>query len=68
VDTLRSVVALWAGQQHQGADARAEEARVVLGLAPCVGDWGGPGTTLRAVTVQALDTIREEIGSLGESR
>ena len=64
VDTLRSVVALRAGQQHQGADTRAEQARVALGLAPFAGDWGGAWDHLRAVTVQALDTIREEVGSL----
>jgi hypothetical protein len=64
VDTLRSVVALRAGQQHQGADTRAEEARVSLGLAAYVGNWEGAWNHLRAVTVQALDTIREEIGSL----
>ncbi len=64
VDTLRSVVALRAGQQHQGADTRAEQAKVVLGLASFAGDWPGAWNHLRAVTVQALDTVREEIGSL----
>lgn len=64
VDTLRSVVALRAGQQHQGADKRAEQARVTLGLAPFTGDWPGAWNHLRLVTVHALDTIREEIGSL----
>ena len=64
VDTLRSIVALRAGQQHQGADARAEQAKVALGLALFVGQWDGAWNHLRAVTVQALDTIREEISSL----
>jgi hypothetical protein len=64
VDTLRSVVALRAGQQHQGADARAEQARVSLGLAAYAGNWEGAWNHLRGVTVQALDTIREEIGGL----
>jgi hypothetical protein len=64
VDTLRQAVALRAGQQHQGADTRAEEARVALGLTAFPGDWEGAWDHLRAVTVQALDTIREEIGSL----
>jgi hypothetical protein len=64
VEALRSVVALRAGQQHQGADTRAEQAKVALGLAPFAGDWGGAWDHLRAVTVQALDTIREELGSL----
>jgi hypothetical protein len=64
VDTLRSVVALRAGQQHQGADTRAEQARVSLGLAAYVGNWEGAWNHLRLVTVQALDTIREEISSL----
>jgi hypothetical protein len=64
VDTLRSIVALRAGQQHQGADTRAEQARVSLGLSAYVGDWEGAWNQLRLVTVQALDTIREEIGSL----
>ncbi len=63
-DILRSVVALRAGQQHQGADARAEQARVALGLAPFGSNWPGAWNHLRSVTVQALDTIREEIGSL----
>lgn len=64
VDSLRSMVALRAGQQHQGADTRAEAARVSLGLSAYVGNWEGAWNHLRAVTVQALDTIREEIGSL----
>ena len=64
VDILRWVVAVRAGQQHQGADTRAEQAKVALGLASYVGDWGGAWDHLRAVTVQALDTIREEISSL----
>jgi hypothetical protein len=64
VDTLRSVVALRAGQQHQGADRRAEQARVALGLAPLTGDWQGSWNRLRLVTIRALDTIREEISSL----
>ena len=41
VDALRSIVALRAGQQHQGADTRAEQARVNLGLAAYVGNWEG---------------------------
>jgi hypothetical protein len=45
VDTLRSVVALRAGQQHQAADTRAEQARVTLGLAPFAGDWPVRGIT-----------------------
>jgi hypothetical protein len=64
VDTLRSVVAVRAGQQHQGADTRAEQARVSLGLAAYTGNWEGAWNHLRLVTVQALDTIRKEIGSL----
>ena len=57
VDTLRSVVALRAGQQHQGADRRAEQARVALGLAPLTGDRQGSWNRLRLVTIRALDTI-----------
>jgi hypothetical protein len=64
VDTLRSVVALRAGQQHQGADTRVEQAKVVLGLAPLAGNWPGTWNQVRLVTVHAPDTIREEIGSL----
>jgi hypothetical protein len=67
VDTLRLVVTLRAGQQHQGADTRAQQAKVALGLASYAGDWGGAWDHLRAVTVQALDTIREEIGSLTDA-
>lgn len=66
VDTLRRVVALRAGQQHQGADTRAEEAKVALGLAAFAANWEGAWEHLRAVTIQALDTIREEIGSLAD--
>jgi hypothetical protein len=66
VDTLRLVVALRAGQQHQGADTRAEQARVALGLAPYAADWAGSWDHLRAVSVQALDIIREEIGSMDD--
>lgn len=64
VDTLRWAVALIVGQQHRGADIRAEQAKVALGLASYEGQWDGAWDHLRAVTVQALDTIREEIGSL----
>jgi hypothetical protein len=64
VDILRWAVALRVGQQHRGADVRAEQAKVALGLASYNGQWDGAWDRLRAVTVQALDTIREEIGSL----
>jgi hypothetical protein len=64
VGTLRSFIALRAGQQHQGADTRAEQARIALGLAPFAGDWPGAWNQLRLVTVGALDIIREEVGSL----
>jgi hypothetical protein len=64
VDTLRWAVALRAGQQHRGADVRAEQAKVALGLTSFDGQWDRAWDHLRAVAVQALDTIREEIGSL----
>jgi hypothetical protein len=64
VDVLRWVVALRAGQQHQGADARAQQAKVALGLTGFEGNWPGAWDQLRAVTVQALTTIREEISTL----
>jgi hypothetical protein len=66
VDVLRWAVALRAGQQHQGADARAQEARVALGLARLEGDWLGAWDHLRTVTVRALATIREEVSTLIE--
>ena len=59
VDTLRAVVALRVGQQHQEPDIRAEQARVSLGLAPYAGDWEGSCNHLKLATVQAVDTIRE---------
>jgi len=64
VDTLRWAVALRVGQQHRSADVRAEQAKVALGLASYDGQWDGAWDHLRAVVVQALDIIREEIGSL----
>lgn len=64
VDTLRWVVAIRVGQQHRGADASAERAKVALGLAPYANNWGAAWDHLRAVTVEALDTVREEIGVL----
>jgi hypothetical protein len=64
VDILRWAVALRVGQQHRGADVGAQRAKVALGLASYDGQWDGAWDRLRAVTVQALDTIREEIGSL----
>jgi hypothetical protein len=64
VDILRWAVALRVGQQHRGADVGAERAKVALGLASYDGQWDGAWDRLRVVTVQALDTVREEIGSL----
>jgi len=66
VDVLRWVVAVRVGQQHQGADARGRQAKVALGLTRFDGDWPGAWDHLRAVTVQALSTIREEIATLIE--
>jgi hypothetical protein len=39
VDTLRRVFDLRAGQQHHGADIRAERAKTALGLAQFGNDW-----------------------------
>jgi hypothetical protein len=66
VDVLRWVVAVRVGQQHHGADARAQQAKVALGLGRFEGDWSGAWDHLRAVTVQALATIREEVSTLIE--
>lgn len=63
VDTLRDVVAVRAGQQHSVV-VRAERARSRLGLNALVGDWAGQWEQIRGVTVQALNTIREEISVL----
>jgi hypothetical protein len=66
VDVLRNVVALRAGQQHHGADIRAERARAALGLTRFGSDWAGSWDQLRSVTVEALATIREELTRLIE--
>lgn len=63
VDTLRDVIAIRAGQQHS-AVVRAERARSSLGLSAFGGDWAGQWEQVRGVTVQALNTIREEISAL----
>lgn len=64
VDTLRRIFELRAGQQHHGADTRAERARTALGLAQFGADWAGAWDHLRATVVQALTIIREEISPL----
>jgi len=64
VDTLRWVFAVRAGQQHHGADADAERAKTALGLTQYGSDWAAAWDHLRAVVVQALTTIREEISPL----
>jgi hypothetical protein len=64
VDVLRNVVALRAGQQHHGADIRAEKARSALGMTRFGSDWAGAWDQLRFVTVEALASIREELTSL----
>ena len=64
VDTLRQIFALRAGQQHHGADVRAQRARTALGLAQFGTDWAGAWDHLRATVVQALTIIREEISPL----
>jgi len=64
VDTLRRVFDLRAGQQHHGADTRAERARTALGLTRFGNDWAGAWDHLRAMVVQALTIIREEISPL----
>lgn len=67
VDILRWVVALRVGQQHQGADARAQHAKVALGLTRFGDDWRLAWDHLRALIVDALATIREEIATLIKS-
>jgi hypothetical protein len=64
VDTLRRVFDLRAGQQHHGADTRAERARTALGLARFGTDWASAWDHLRATVVQAFMIIREEISPL----
>jgi hypothetical protein len=64
VDRLRLVFDLRAGQQHHGADTRAERAKTALGLAQFSSDWAAAWDHLRALVVQSLDTIREEISPL----
>lgn len=64
VDTLRLTFDLRAGQQHQGADSRAERAKTTLGLSQLGSDWAAAWDHLRATVVQALSIIREEISSL----
>ena len=64
VDRLRWIFELRAGQQHHGADTRAERARTALGLAQFGADWAGAWDHMRATVVQALTIIREEISSL----
>jgi hypothetical protein len=66
VDTLRSIFDLRAGQQHRGADIRAERARTILGLVQFGSDWTAAWDHLRATVIQALATIREEIGPLAD--
>ena len=66
VDTLRLIFDIRAGQQHHGADARAERAKTALGLQQFGSDWDAAWNHLRAVAVQALDTIREEISPLAD--
>ena len=64
-DVPRSVVALRAGQQHSGTSATkgAGKARNTLGLSQFGDDWAAAWDHVRAVTAQALTTIREEISS-----
>lgn len=64
VDILRLIFDLRAGQQHHGADTRAERAKNALGLARLGGNWAAAWDQLRAIVVQALSTIREEISPL----
>lgn len=64
VDVLRHIVAVRVGQQHRGADQRAQQARSALGLTAYASDWTAEWEHLRVVTVQALTTIREEITEL----
>jgi hypothetical protein len=65
VDVLRHVVALRVGQQHSGTSAAkgARKAVDALGLASVNGDWAASWDRVRAVTTEALTTIREEISS-----
>ncbi len=64
VDTLRRIFDLRAGQQHHAADTRAEPAKTALGLTQFGSDWAAAWDHLRALVVQALTTIREEISPL----
>jgi hypothetical protein len=64
VDTLRWAFALRAGQQHHGADTRAERAGTALGLTQFGSDWAAAWDHLRAAVIQALTAIREEISPL----
>ena len=65
-DTLRLIFDIRAGQQHHGADTRAERAKTALGLPQFGSDWDAAWNHPRAVAVQALDTIREEISPLAD--
>ena len=64
VSTLQSVANLRNSQQHQGSAARYDSDRAALGLERFGSDWPGAWEHLRAVTVDALTRLREEISVL----
>lgn len=64
VDDLRAVVALRVWRQHPGTDKAAQQAAQRLGVALPSDDWNGTWHQLRARSVEALSTIREEIETI----
>jgi len=64
VSTLQSVAGLRNSQQHQGSAARYDSDRSALGLERFGSDWPGAWEHVRAITVEALTRLREEISGL----
>jgi hypothetical protein len=64
VSTLQSIAGLRNSQQHQGSIARYDSDRAALGLERFGTDWPEVWEHLKAVTVNALTTLREEISTL----
>jgi hypothetical protein len=58
------IVRVRVGQQHRRADVEGEKARNTLGLAVFDSDWAAAWEHLKAVALQALTTIREEVSTL----
>jgi hypothetical protein len=66
IRVLHAVIDVRDAGQHSAAGSKGASALVTLGIGYPPASWSGAWSTVSARTIEALDTIREELSTLAE--